>query len=90
MWADSKIMHRLGVWYPSGLTGVNLFSRPVPRHEFVEAGHLVVRDTGENPAYGFAPGTDFEFRCDVATRKFHIKAKGWRFDDKFVELEFVC
>jgi hypothetical protein len=36
--------------YPSGLTGVDLFGCPVPRHEILEAGHFVVCDAGENPA----------------------------------------
>ena len=36
--------------YPSGLTGVDLFGCPVPRHELLEAGHFVVCDAGENPA----------------------------------------
>jgi hypothetical protein len=36
--------------YPSGLTGVDLFGRPVPGHEFVEADHFLVCDAGKNPA----------------------------------------
>ena len=36
--------------YPSGLTGVDLFGRPVPGHEFFEAGHFLVCDAGKNPA----------------------------------------
>jgi len=40
----------IAVTYPCGLTGVDLFGCPVPRHEILEAGHLVVCDAGENPA----------------------------------------
>jgi hypothetical protein len=36
--------------YPSGLTGVDLFGRPVSGHEFVEAGHFLVCDAGKNRA----------------------------------------
>ncbi len=36
--------------YASGLTGVDLFSRPVPRHEVIEAVDLMICDAGENPA----------------------------------------
>ena len=36
--------------YPSGLTGVDLFWRPVPWHEVFELGHFMVSDTGEDPS----------------------------------------
>ena len=35
--------------YPSGLTGVDLLSRPVPGHQLVDMGHFVICDTGQNP-----------------------------------------
>jgi len=35
--------------YPSGLTGVDLFGRPVPRHEVFELGHFMVSDAREDP-----------------------------------------
>ena len=37
-------------WYASGLTGVDLFWRPVPWHEVFELGHFIVCDAGEDPA----------------------------------------
>ena len=40
--------------------------------------------------YDFGRGTYFEFRCDVATRKFHIKASGYDLEDEFLELDLVC
>lgn len=36
-------------WYPSGLTGVDLFSGPFPRHQFINVGHFVICDAGQNP-----------------------------------------
>lgn len=35
--------------YPSGLTGVDLFGLPIPRHEIIETVHFVVCDTDEDP-----------------------------------------
>ena len=35
--------------YPSRLTGVDLFSDPVPRHQFIDVGHFVICDTRQNP-----------------------------------------
>ena len=36
--------------YPSGLTGVDLLRCPVPAHQFVDMGHFVICDAGEDPA----------------------------------------
>jgi len=44
--------------YPSGLTGVDLFCCPAPRHEVVQTVYFVVCDAGEDPAQ---PG----FRIDL-------------------------
>ena len=44
--------------YPSGLTGLDLFWRPVPRHEVFDLGHFLVCDARENPSQ---PG----FRIDL-------------------------
>lgn len=38
------------VSYPSGLTGVDLLRCPVPGHQFVNMGHFVICDAGEDPA----------------------------------------
>jgi len=49
--AESRQVKNKAVYvYPSGLTGVDLFGRPVPGHEFFEAGHFLVCDAGKNPA----------------------------------------
>ena len=45
-----KCLHSWGRPHTSGLTGVDLWGCPVPRHEPLEAGHFVVCDAGENPA----------------------------------------
>ena len=47
---DIQFQDRADLPYASGLTGVDLFSRPVPRHEVIEAVDLVICDAGENPA----------------------------------------
>ena len=44
--------------YASGLTGVDLFSHPIPWHEFFEAGHFVISNPSEDPT---KPG----FRIDA-------------------------
>lgn len=54
----SRIVVEAEVSYPSGLTGVDLFCCPAPRHEVVQTVHLVVCDAGEDPAQ---PG----FRIDL-------------------------
>lgn len=35
--------------YASGLTGVDLFWRPIPGHEVFKLGHLLIGDARENP-----------------------------------------
>lgn len=47
--ADATLI-RDALVYASGLTGVALFGRPIPRHEVVEAGHFVLCDAREHPA----------------------------------------
>ena len=39
----------MDISYASGLTGIDLFRRPVPGHEFFELGHLLIGDVRENP-----------------------------------------
>ena len=53
-----KCLHSWGRPHTSGLTGVDLFCCPAPRHEVVQTVHLVVCNAGENPAQ---PG----FRIDL-------------------------
>ena len=54
--------------------------------------HDIVDDilSGIQEGYGFARGTLFKFRCDVTTRKFHIKAKGYDLNNAFRELDLMC
>ena len=40
--------------------------------------------------YCLERGTYFQFRCDVATRKFHIKISGWDLYDDYLDLDLVC
>jgi hypothetical protein len=46
----SGVTGRAAASYPSGLTGVDLFWRPVPRHEVFELGHLLIGDVREDPS----------------------------------------
>ena len=40
--------------------------------------------------YCFFHGTFFQFRCDVKTRKVHIKARGGDLNGEFLKLDLVC
>jgi hypothetical protein len=42
------MLHLAYASYPSGLTAVDLFSRPVPGHQRFDACHFMIRDAGEN------------------------------------------
>ena len=65
-------------------------------YTFEKAGLLALADIVINifsdiqMEYCLEPGTYFQFRCDVATRKFHIKASGYDLEDAFLELDLVC
>ena len=65
-------------------------------YTFEKAGLVVLADIVSNifsdiqMEYCLEPGTYFQFRCDVATRKFHIKASGYDLEDAFLELDLVC
>ena len=48
---SAKIINQIGDGrYASGLTGVDLFSCPIPGHEVINAVHFMICDTGEDPA----------------------------------------
>ncbi|MGR3525309.1 MAG: DUF6878 family protein [Paracoccaceae bacterium] len=40
--------------------------------------------------YDLVCGAHFRFSCDVRTRKFHIKLRGWDHYDQYLELDFAC
>ena len=48
-WAPLDLHLDVELLYASGLTGVDLFSDPVPGHQFIDVGHFVICDTRQNP-----------------------------------------
>lgn len=76
-WAEKNAQGRQGEAFPKSIRAA--------LYNIVDD---VLHDIQEG--YNFASGTDFQFRCDVKTREFHIKIKGWDLNDTFLELELVC